>query len=674
MKPRKTFRRGIALSLALLVGAMPGFAAEEARVFPVRAFFYDTGADAKLDPIFREKVSLLSVDALSQRAYVGLTNAFKGRVGPLTDQTASDTFAVSFHVTRAVSYAVNKGNGNSDVIASVTAGVYFTNVITGEILTTISRTVVSRAVVANSSDLNSEKSQLFGKSLDTLFVDLIREAAEQFRPVVVKTTLIDRAGELLVLDAGYRKGLQADDQIEGAGGDLLSVVYSAENYSVAKPVLASNLNLGAVFQKFLPSPASGKARPRVAVLIGARPEGFAKDYVARLFSEILGNTAPLTVVQVNTGFTQLLNAAKAQDDAKIDDLKSAGRRPPNYVIRLRVAEPLQYEAATNLDNEKIRRTETRAFADVVDVTGRIIYSVMGRDVINDSNTGGIGAGFGERRESGVKNALTDLAKNLSMIGEPKREYAEVVSSAAPAYQVNSQGKVYARGQQGMILRKAKAKFGNESRDILLPTVVASVDRFTGTSPTNVTNMGLLDRGYDKVGVGDIFEVQTMGTSPRSARAFAICGPSESLGNTTTTHLMELTGLAFGQKMPGMYYAPDIATLAQGIIDTSSGFSSQIKWDLPKVDVCIQPVERVTVGDEQCTDQCEVSIVSRYTMRVKIGEAITARVGFESQFKSTGYYKSIEPRHRNSLIAANVDDEAKSLLERIAEKVILPAGQ
>lgn len=158
------------LWLACIV-PVTALAAQEAKVFPVQGFFYDGRSDSKLDPLFREQLVQQSVASLSQRVYDELTQAFGPRAGKLDQRTVGNTFAVSFHVTRANSFSVDKGNSNSDLVVTLTGSIYFTNVISGEILTTISRTVISRAVAANQADLNAERRELFKQALDTLIQD-----------------------------------------------------------------------------------------------------------------------------------------------------------------------------------------------------------------------------------------------------------------------------------------------------------------------------------------------------------------------------------------------------------------------------------------------------------------------------------------------------------------------
>lgn len=657
------------LAATMVLSTSGAWAADGAKVFPVKAFFYDDTENSKLDPRFRAQVAASTPALLAARVHQVLEENLKAKLGPLTKNTAWRTFTVSFHVTRATSFSVEKGNGNADVLATVTAALYFTNVMTGEILTTISRSVVSSAVVSSNSGLDTEKDKLFKQALDTLIVDLAEAASKGFSPVIVETTVMDRVGDLLVLDAGYAKGLQSGDSLNDNSSQLIKVVYAGQNYSVAQRTLADNVAPGSVFHKYLSHAADGKNRPRTVVLIESLPANYSDIYIAQLFSELVGDKAPLTVVQVNPGFSHLLSTVVQQ--ASLSSLDTAQREIPNLFIRLRVAEPVMYEAKTNLASETTRHYQTLAFADIVDTSGRVNFSVVGKDEISDKISSGIGAGFAERREVSVKNALTDLADKLAKLSELQRDQAEVVASTSADAHVNSQGKTFSLKQKGVILRKAKVQFGRDSQQLLIPVTDAFVESASASGKIRL-GLGLpFDTKSDKVNPGDVFEIQLLGTSPRSAQAFAVCGPIESLGTINTPSLLELTSNALGQRMPGMMYVPEIADLADHI-GPGSSFKSAVEWKIPRVGICIQPVERVNGSEDQCAEQCERSLTARYTLRIKSGSEILSRVGFESQFKSTGFYKQIEPQHLKNLIDADLIDEAQTLLDKAADKVVFPS--
>lgn len=661
------------LVLLTILTPLTSLAEAQAKVIPIQGFFYDTSKDSKLDPLFNEFVIQQSVPALAKRVHDGLIPAFGARVGRLDHRTAGNTFAVSLHVTRANSFMVDKGNGNSDVVATLTGSIYFTNVISGEILTTLTRTVISRAVVEKKANLDDARRGLFKQALDTLLEDLITDAPKHFQPVIIETRLTDRLGSLMVFDAGYKQGIQAGDRLEDSADNLVDIVYASDTYSVGRMVLDTSLSIGTTFQKFSAHSASGKDRPRVAVVIDSQPAGYGKDHIARLFSELLGDAAPMSVVQINTGFTQLLRTIREQDGVELSAMKAAERQPPNFLIRLRVPEVLFYEAGTNLEFEKQRRYESRAFADLIDNTGRVVFSAVGSDIITDRIVQGIGVGPDERREVSIKNALTDLGKKLALIGEVQRDRAEIVAVSDMEYLVNSQGKGYSERQQGVILRKSSARVGSVKRDILLPFIEASVKNNTGQKTTSLATGLPLDPSHTKAVVGDLFEVLRLGTPPRSAVSLASCGPIESLGNSRTPALREMTLAALAKHMPGMLYAPDAMPLTDGVIGEASGFSKKFIWNIPQATYCIQAVERINLGDEKCSAQCDRSIQSRYTLRVKKGDEILSRIAFESQFKSTGYYnKSTAPDQVKQMLDANVMDEAPGLLRKAVENIAFPS--
>jgi hypothetical protein len=660
--------RCLLLPAVMALNSTGSWAAQDARVFPVKAFFYDDTKDSKLDSRFRDQVKATTQVVLAAKVHQALEQQLKEKVGELNRNTAGRTFTVSFHVTRATSFSVEKGNGNADILASVTAALYFTNVMTGEILTTISRSMVSRAVVPSNGGMDAEKNKLFTQALDTLIVDLAEAASKSFSPVVVETTVMDQVGDLLVLDAGYAKGVQSGDSLNDISGQLLEVVYAGQHYSVAQRILADKVTSGSVFHKYLSRAADGKIRPRTVVLVESLPANYSDNYIAQLFSELVGDTAPLTMVQVNPGFSDLLS--KVVQQATLGSHDTARREIPDLFIRLRVAEPVMYEAKTNLAFETTRHYQTLAFADVVDPSGRVNFSVVGKDEISDKISSGIGAGFAERREVSIKNALTDLAQKLAELSELQRDQSEVVASTSEDAHVNSLGKTFSSKQKGVLLRKAKVRFGKDNQQLLIPVTEAFVESGGGSGQTRL-GLGLpLDTKSDKVSPGDVFEIQRLGPLPRSAQAFAVCGPVESLGNINTSSFLEMTGNALGQRMPGVMYVPEIVNLAKHI-GPINNFKRSVKWDIPPVGICIQPVERVNGSEDQCSTQCERQITARYTLRIKSGTEILSRVGFESQFKSTGFYKQIEPQHLKSLIDADLIDEAKTLLDKAADKVVFP---
>lgn len=647
-------------------------AASDARVFPLRAFFHDDKVGSTLDARFRAEVAAQTPARLAAELHQQMTAAFGARIGPLDRSTIGRTFVASFQATRAIAYKVPKGNGNVDLVASVSASLYFTNVQTGEILKTLSDSVVSQATVPGSQPIDGAVRQQFARALQAVMKELVDKAAVEFTPTNIDVKVTDLSGNLLVLDTGHRKGVQLGDSLSDASGQLIEVVYAAADYAVAQRVLADQAGPGSVFQKYLSHASDGKVRPRTVVFVESVPNGYSKEYVAQMFSELVGTKAPLSMVLVSPGFVEVLSTVTQQ--ASLTRSDTATRRTPEQVIRLRVEEPIIYEARTNLDFKKLRHYETLAFADVIDTEGRINFSAVGKDTIDDTISNEIGPGMEERREVTVKNALLNLAERFATLSEQRQERIEIVAGAAGAAAVVGTGRVFAPQQRGMVLRQVTARVGKDSQKVWLPTTEAYVE--PGADPARLPlSPGLtLQSPEQPILPGQLFEVRRFGTTPRSAQRFRLCEEApESLGNTRTPSLIALATQALSQQMPGMFYAPDMPASIDRLIKPASNFSSTIAWKLPTtIPTCVQPVERVNVGEAQCAATCERPLSARYTLRVRSGADILARPMAEAQFRSGGYYVQTEAAQLVRLIDADLIDEAAPLLDKVAAQIRLPA--
>lgn len=657
----------ICRAAALVVLTFISFAAwadNEAKVFPVDDLFYDDTDQSALDINFRTELKTIGLPAVVANIHKSLANAFKGKMGPLDENTANSTFAVSFQVPRATSYSVNKGNGNSDLVAAVTASLYFTNILTGEILTTISRTVVSRAVISNDASIEDEKKKLFAQAFNTLINDLAVAAAQDFNPIEVKAKITDRIGNLLVLDAGYKKGIQTGDSLEDNSSQLIQVVYAADGYSLAQRILADNVGTGVIFHKYLSHASNGRLKPRTVVLVESQPDGFKKEYIAQLFSELVGDKAPLSIIQVDPGFYKLLNDVVRNGFLLNKDVSS--RKIPSLFIRLRVTNPIVYETKTNLDYVTVRHYETFAFADIVDSNGRVNISAVGKDVIADNITNNIGPNTNERREVSIKNALIDLAQKLGKLSEPHREQVNVVPDPSGNLYINSEGKFFAPQQKGIVLHKVNVDLGSGPQKLWAPITEAFVGDSVDTNKMQLS-LGLpLSDPIEDVKLGGVFEMEQIGTTPRSANAFTVCGPTVSLGTVTTPFLINLAENSLSNKMPGLLYVPSIQESANKLINHGNNFEGAVNWKIPLIPFCVQPVDHVNFGKDICTDHCERPITAKYTLRVRSGSEVVSHTTFQSKFESTDFYKQISPDELNGLINSDLIDVAQQLFDKDAD--------
>ena len=659
------------LAALLLAGAAgPALAGADARVFPVAGVYWNESNSAIDQRFLRAQ----DPGKWGQQVKAALDSAFTGRTGVLTRQTAGDTFAVSFHLTRMAAYTAKKADRNIELRTPVTGSIYFTNVVTGEILFTATSTNAAVALLApqalEGTGKQAEEDKLYAASLSALIAQLSKQAGAEFQPRAVEATVNGSSNGLLLLSAGYRQGIQSGDSLEDERGNLIKVAYAGPDYAAAQVVLADDVHNGAVFHKFVVGKNDGRLRPRTAVITGALPAGFSAEYVTQLFSEELGAKAPLTMVQVNPGFSKLINSVL--QNADLSNTVLAQRETPDLLIRLRVGEPILYETKTNLAFKTSRTVAAEAYAELIDASGRVLFAASGHDSQKTEVTNGLDLAPAARREIAIKNALLTLAQQMGTMAEAKPDSAKVVRTGADGIYVATPNLVYAPKAPGFVLRPTRFTVGGKVLTLSFPLYEAVAEQRSG----NDTRLGnLLPVAKDKppVAPGDVFEVLHLGTAPRTAATFSLCQDSENLGSVATPQFEQLVSVALAQSMPGQYYAGEVRKQADEVINVRNGFNSNLQWDIPPINTCVQPVQRVDVVTENCGETCQKSLTARYTLRVRSDNVVGTKLGLESKFRSSGYQSSSSAADVISLIQLDVADEARKLLSDLAAKLVLPTN-
>lgn len=653
--------------LAALAGTPSTSFASDAKVFPVEDVFWDDSSASSLDKAF---VTLVKEPAFFQplvaSTYKALSGAFAGRTADLSTRNADHVFAVSLNLTRATAYSVDKGNGNRDVVATVSGSVYFTNIMTGEILTVVTKTEIGRAVIDGRDSIPDAINALFRSGLASLVPDLSDAAAKAFTPVLVEAKVSSVLGKLFVLDGGYERGIQTGDQMEDADLNLIKIDYSAQAYAIAE-ISVGKAPVGSTFHKYMAAKSDGRIRPRLLVIAEQVPAGYSVQYVEQLFSDMLGDKAPYSIVQVNPKFSQLLTDVATKADLSTTDTQH--RAPPELFLTLRTGEPIQYEVPTNLQFQTSRNHFAASFADIVDVNARVNASAVGTSRLSDDITKGIGPGLQERREVVIKNSLTDLANNVVRIGDTRRDANPLVAGGQPgALNVSSAGKAFFADQKGVVLRKTTVKVGTATLQVLIPVSLAKIDAEESPGTMRVRVGAPIDSDRTPTS-GDLFEVERRGPTPRAANRFAICGVVEHLGAAATPELSNLAENALGSVMPGVLYAPGVQRETPNI--STAEFSSTVAWDVPDILTCIQPVDRVDVGDEACTAQCDRTVTAKFTLRVKRKDEVLSRAVVEDQFHSDGFYKPITPAQLVGIIQVDLIREALTQYGKTATALTFP---
>lgn len=652
-------------AITLLTASIAVQAAVDVSVYPIKGVFINEVHDKEQTAISAEFVKYLNDNTKSELANLvklKLESAFESRIAQLNAQNVSSNYAISFHITRASLYKTPKADGNYEIRTPITASIFFTNVLTGEILFTVTSTFSTVANIALAEGLLSESElyKLYTNSLNGLVTDLVNKAKSEFQPKVIEVKIDKIENGLIYLSGGFKNGIQTGDNLDDENSNLIRVIYSSENYSLAQAVIAPDIKISQVFRKFILSKIDGKPRPRVSVLMENAPTGFGVDYLTELFSEELGSKAPVSMVLINKGFSTLVKTVIQQ--AELSSKLVGQRETPDLLIKLSVPEPIVTELQTNLKFKTKREFDSIVFAEVVDSSGRVLLSTSNSEKQSIDITSGLDLDPNSRKEIVLKNALIGLAEKLSNQLESKIARLKIESVINEDLIVSTDGKNYPLRQSGFLLKKASTS------NLLIPNSEGYIDAINNDRSMRIAKLLPFVKGASEIGVGDIFEMQLVGAVPHTSKTFSMCQDTVKLGDIDHPYYSIQVQDFLAKNMPGVFFDPSLPKLADDFISPFTGFSKKIDWKIIKPEFCVEPVHRIDFVEMACTEFCQSSINLRLTLRVKKDGDILNKYGLEKKMKSSGYVKGEKESTLKNLLSMDIAEEAAPLLDSITSKL------
>lgn len=653
------------VAITLMTASIAVQAAVDVSVYPIKGVFINEVNDKAQTAISAEFVKYLNDRTKSELASLmklKLDSAFESRVAQLNAHNASSNYVVSFHITRASLYKTPKADGNYEIRTPITASIFFTNVLTGEILFTVTSTFSTVANVVLSEGLLSETElyTLYTNSLKGLISDLVNKAKSEFQPKAIEVRVDKIENGLIYLSGGFRNGIQTGDNLDDENSNLIRVIYSGENYSLAQAVIAPDVKASQVFRKFILSKIDGKPRPRVSVMMENAPSGFGVDYLTELFGEELGSKAPVSMVLINKGFSTLVKTVIQQ--AELSSKLVGQRDTPDLLIKLSVPEPIVTELQTNLKFKTKREFESNVFAEVVDSSGRVLLSTSNSEKQSIDITSGLDMDPNSRKEIVLKNALIGLAEKLSKQIESKIERLKIDSVTNGDLIVSTGGKSYPLRQSGYLLKKAS------SSNLLIPNSEGYIDAINNDRTLRVAKLLPFVKGATEPSIGDFFEMQLVGAVPRTSNTFSMCQDVVKLGTIDHPYYSIQVQDYLAKNMPGVFFDPSVKKLADDFISPFTGFSKKMDWKIITPEFCIEPVHRIDFVEMSCTDFCQSSINLRFTLRVKKDGEIVSKHGLEKKMKSSGYVQGENEPTLKNLLSMDIAEEAAPLLDSITTKL------
>jgi hypothetical protein len=649
-----TGRRSLALALvaATSAGAAPGY-----QLYPVRGVFFPPDeSQGRIDPAFRAAILGGEQGAFA----AAFRHRFPEAATTITEKNQRRTFAVSLQVARASRYRVAKLNGNVDLHFPVTASLYFSNVMTGEVLYAATRTSIKTATLtaAEAAAGDEKTAALFLETFRAVVEDLVGDARQHFQPRTVAAKVIKAWNGLAILGGGTEVGLQRDDALTDELGNELQVVHAGRGSAVASVALGK-FAVGATFSKVSSGTLAEISKPRLLPVVEAAPAGFPEEALVQLFSDALGASAPVSLVPVNRTFAAVVQALGAQVELSKERLTQ--RELPGFFVRLHVPEPVSYERATNLDYTTVRVTEALAFAEVVDRSGRVLFAAHGQDHIEDEITRGQALGLEARQEIAVKNALLALAKRFG--ADFKLETTRLaLAEGAPAPKVKDEHGVLTQGATVRAFRSL-GRVDGATGEVLVPTWELEV-AVPGEAVTELAAVLPLVRGAPALEAGDVLLVEGASAGDARRKRFGPCGEADQLGPVAIPGYAPLAFNLFAQGYRAPFYARGLGPRVMALVHGGTGFKEDLTFAEPKVDSCIQPAYRIATVEPRCSERscAEVATIA-VGFRARLGGAdgeVRGNSGQQTRMTATALPRGTSPEVKAQALLADLYDEVLKL--------------
>jgi hypothetical protein len=627
----------------------------------------------RVAPALCEQVAGIDQRAAWGRQFQAVMNArfgasIRARLdGPLPagltrEAMLSQTVVASLHLSRADLWTVAK-QSVVEVHMPITLSLMMTNVLTGEVMLVEN---LSTDVVGLMPAQGAEARAVaeFPDSLNRSITTLVDAAAQRFRPNAITGTIRGRAGQRYIFDVGRRGGLREGDQI---GADA-TVVFADADYSIVEPALGG-LSVGQTLARRIAQPVENLARPSMLVVVVRAPDGLAPAYLTTLMEDALGGASGFAVMPVNPSLPQIRGLSLGEAD-----VSPRLRSLPDYFLRLSVAALDPIEADTNVAGVRRRVQEARAFIEVINHDGRVVFASQGVDQRIDEIVGGMAPSTEQRRDAAVKNAIIRAATELSTGFRPSRLRLEVRADG-DVVRIADAGGVLSPGIDALIVRRVGRVPGIEG-DVWAPVTDVEVTAIEGAEAL-ASYAGL---ETPRIQRGDQIAYEVAGSGSRSRRVFAQClrdgRPSVSLRGSVEQPLFEQIAVnSFAGAFKGAVrietFDDELSTLR---LDGQFNGIGDLGVFAPAPDgICFEPVHQVVpTGEQGSPGRFVVStydLTIGYTLRQ--GEARVGGGGLQQSLSATAVPASESPAYRDRSLQMDLAEAVTELARRSARDLVPP---
>lgn len=602
---------------------LPAVAVQAAppKVYPVqRVFGFDEPSLVEKAPAFSKWVKSVTTEKLSD----GFLNEFNGAFGDvatnkISETTRSKVLLASLHLIRASEYLVPKNISQStEYHLPLTLSIQFTNPATGEVIYSFTRTSYA-PVEIHDSEKNTVQSDLLlnnatSANYKSLLSLLIKEAKQGYNPMQVEASVAKIWKQMAILDKGSKFGIGKDDSLEDTQGNVLNVMYVAENYAVAS-VIGTSPELGTKFSKFSNQDTSKAVKkPRVLTMLKGW-EDPTLVAISGYFDSELSKESAFTLLPVNESFATLLNSVAETTNAEKYEITNQ-RSVPDYLLKFSYSPPRVYDVVQK-GKFGYKIYEQYILGELIDKQGRIIYSSIGSNRIEDKDVEGIVFSKDARLEILLKNATVQLAEQFSKSIKFSSSTLPVTSTTDNMIEIKDVTHLL-RPSQNVLLYKNIGEVKGVVGEVLVPVWEGIVAEKTDEK-VRVELIAPVSEEFKTVRISNndvvILAALMAGKSSSSFTSMTYCADIPSKLGVVDIDDFSVISKGYGYLLPYALYDNDNIFISKVQNAVRLGGFKVSSLELGKVDSkgrCLLPINKVTIENLRA-GECNVTLAVGYRL-------------------------------------------------------------
>ncbi|WP_243375485.1 hypothetical protein [Geotalea sp. SG265] len=613
-------------------------------VYPIKEVIgFDAKGLPEKAPLFADWVKEQGLPGLSGEFIAAMKKEFGAvAVDNIDSKNKNTVLVASLHLVRASQYTVPKKLSNCiEYQLPITLSLVFTNPNTGDVVYAFTDTSYATAEIHESESpaqcdvlLRKATADNYYKLLDIL----VQKAKNNYNPALIEASVVKIWKGLYILNKGSKVGIGRNDNLTDAAGNLIQVNYVAEDYSVATPVLAENISEGAKFSKYASqSIIATIKKPKVLSM----HEGWIDPQlqaVAGFFESELSKESAFTMLPVQESFSKMLGSLARETN--LGQFQVTNQRAlPGYFIKFGYAAPRMYEVEQK-GKFGYRVYEQYVLGELLDKQGRIIYSAVGNDKIEDKNVAGMVFSKEARLEILLKNATKKLAEKFSQSIKFSHFSIPVTNVEGDVIKMIDTARQLRQGNSIQIYRNL-GKVESISSEVLVPIWQANVVDATNGQVQASLSLPVSDevKGV-KVKPEDLVIVDAIsaGSSAGSNTSVTYCKEgSPKLGDLENPDF-QIISKGAGYLLPYSLFDDDADFLNKLEVAIREGGFKQSSMKLGSANTngrCLFPVYKAGIEKRECEgENCEVALKLAAGFRLYVGKEKKGGVASETKVNVT----------------------------------------